>query len=94
MTARLTPLDYIATSLHRRPDARIKAIDVVRRFRRQLPNDRARTLWPRWRILEEVRKEFIVGTDGDRTTVICGLSFRPPKEWRADETGRLVLVQA
>jgi hypothetical protein len=74
------------------PECRIKAIDFCRRYKRMLPDDRTRSLWPRWRILDELRKEFLVGADGDGRTYIAGLAWEPARRWVAEPSGRLLLV--
>jgi len=86
----MTPLDF-ATTLHRRPDRRVKVIDFCRRYKRSLPDARARSVWPRWRVVQELQEEYDIGRDADGVTFVGGLSFEPSRQWTAID-GRLVLV--
>jgi hypothetical protein len=94
-----TPMDpslkaFLEENTHKRPDARLKLVDLVARFRSTLSGRDAK-LWPRWRFAKELEAGgYTLGKDSDRVVYIVGLSFQPPRQWTVDDTGRLRLTEA
>ena len=85
---------FLAAHFHRRPDARVTMHAAYHGFLASLPDDRTRRLWPRWRFVAEVSREFPVGTDGCNRLCIGGLGDSPPERWAVDDAGRLRLTRA
>ena len=83
--------DYLDTACYRRPDGRIKLVDLSRRFKQSV--GRAADLWPRWRFIAELRQAgYVVGTDADHVVQVAGLAWRPAQRWTVDPAGRLRLA--
>jgi hypothetical protein len=85
---------FLAAHYFRRPDARVSMRDAFVSFLASLPDDRTRRLWPRWRFVAEVSREFPTGTDGCGRLMIGGLGDSPPERWAVDDVGRLRLTRA
>jgi hypothetical protein len=84
---------FLAAHYFRRPDARVTMREAYHGFLATL-DERSRKLWPRWRFLQEVAREFPVGRDGNNRLCIAGLGDTPPQRWAVDDAGRLRLTCA
>ena len=85
--------DYIQSHLHQRPDGRAAVVELVHRFRKSLANDRERRLWPRWRCVDEIGRQYQTATGPGGRLFVLGLSFEPPQKW-AVVNGKARLVPA
>jgi len=84
---------FLAARYFRRPDARVSVRDAYHAFLATL-DERTRRLWPRWRFVAEISREFPTGTDGCGRLMIGGLGDSPPQRWAVDDAGRLRLTRA
>jgi len=85
--------DYIAAHLHQRPDGRVAVAELVRRFRESLAYDRERRLWPRWRCVDEISRQYPTAIGPGGRLFVLGLSFEPARKW-AVVNGKARLVPA
>jgi hypothetical protein len=83
--------DYIAAHLHQRADGRVAAKVLIDRFRASLANDRERRLWPRWRCVDEIGRQYETAIGPGGRLFVLGLSFQGPQKWAVvDGKARLV----
>jgi hypothetical protein len=85
--------DYIAANLHKRPDGRVAAKELIDRFRASLANNRERRLWPRWRCVDEISRKYETAIGRGGRLFVLGLSYEPAQKW-AVVNGRARLVPA
>jgi hypothetical protein len=85
--------DYIAANLHKRPDGRVAAKELIDRFRASLANVRERRLWPRWRCLREISRKYETAIGPGGRLFVLGLSYHRPQKWTVVE-GKARLVPA
>ena len=80
--------EFVESNCTRRPDARIKLIDLMRRFTAGTAGK-----WPRWRVIDELtRLGFQIGTGSDGVHYVAGLGWLPTTRWEVDASGRMRLV--
>lgn len=72
--------------------ARVSLRQLHAAFLEVLRSDRERSLWPRWRFLQQIEPHYVTGLDEHNVMHIAGLALN--REWVKDENGRLRLVAA
>jgi hypothetical protein len=83
--------DYIAGNLHKRPDGRVAAKELIDRFRASLANNREQRLWPRWRCVDEISRQYETAIGRGGRLFVLGLSYQGPQKWTVvDGKARLV----
>ena len=98
MHSEVTPMDkelsaYITANLHQRPDGRTAVKELIDGFCGSLPSDRERKLWPRWRIVKEVQRQYQTAVGPGGRLYVLGLSYEPSRKWAVMD-GRARLVPA
>jgi len=85
---------FLSDRTEARADCRTSLISLHREFMGSLPDDRHRSLWPRWRFKAEIEQLFLTGLDEHGVVHIAGLYLTTPRRWARDDGGRLRLVAA
>ena len=75
-------------SCYHDPSARCSLAEFGRAFRASLPRNEA-VRWTRTRLVAELSRDFLIGTDSRGVAFVAGLALSPPAGWVVTE-GRLI----